>query len=102
MTGDQATLVSGATYAAAGTGNVTGYSALWNLTANNAATNTTPANNLATAGTNNLAYNSAGTNALYFDNVLVSVPEPSTYAMVAVAILGLTMIARRARRVQAA
>lgn len=93
LTGAQATLVSGATYALAGTGNVTGYGALWSLTS----TSTTGANNPMTAGTNNTAYINAGTNALYFDNVLVSVPEPSTYAMLGVGVLGLAFAARRAR-----
>lgn len=95
--GSLVTIASNQTYALAGAGNIAGYAALWNLTNSNPATDTTLANNPATAGTNNRAYSNAGTNALYFDNVFVSVPEPSTYAMLGLGALGLIFMARRVR-----
>ena len=57
--------------------------ALWNL-----------ANKTATSG----AYQSAGDNSLIFDNLAVTVPEPSTYAMMALGLVGLAGVLRLRRQ----
>ena len=90
-TGGQATIVSNASYTAAG--GITGYDVNWQLQN----TTGTLANNLGSAGLNNTAYTNRGSNALFFDNVLVTVPEPSIYAMIALGALGLGVAVRRSR-----
>ena len=64
--------------------NVNQFSADWSL-----ADKTTIANG---------GYTGAGTNALEFDNLAITVPEPSTYAMMALGLLGMTGVWRRHRR----
>lgn len=86
-----------------GTGAITGLAVTWTL-----ADKTTGvlASNLGLganqSGTNNFAHTNAGINALYFDNILVTVPEPSTYAMVVLGVIGLAVMIRRSRHAQVA
>ncbi len=80
------------------TGTITDIAATWNL-ANTASV--APANGGTLTGTNNVAFTSPGSNVLLFDNFAVTVPEPSTYAMLALGAFGLLAV-RRARRAQTA
>ncbi len=95
LTGGVATLVSNATYSAAAVGAIAGYQVGWTLADK---TDTALATNGLAAGTNNVALTGAGINAIYFDNVLETVPEPSTYALMGLGAGGLVFAVRRARK----
>ncbi len=77
------------------TGTVAGLAATWNLFSNSTAAANGTATGFGSQGTNNTAYNAPGSNALYFDNIVVAVPEPSTYALLGVGAFGLMVLRRR-------
>ncbi len=87
---------NGTTY---GTGDITGFGYAWTLADQ---TSVAPANNPTTAGTNALAHTDPGSGGIYFDNIIVSIPEPSTYALLGLGAMGLVVAVRRSRLNRAA
>ena len=83
------------------TGTVGNLAASWNLFSNNTAAANGTATGFNSQGTNNTAYISPGSNALFFDNIVVAVPEPSTYALLGLGVAGL-VVGLRTRRAQRA
>lgn len=71
------------------TGSIADVAAAWNLS------------NTSSSGTGaNTYYTNPGSNLLLFDNVVVSIPEPSTYALLGLSMIGVAVYGFRRRAVQ--
>lgn len=79
------------------TGTIADIAATWLLASNTtaAATGTNPTDVPPGGNTNNIAYTNGGNNSMYIDNFSITVPEPSTYALLGLGAFGLAAVRRR-------